>query len=67
MASRIMEQVERLAGAPFPRSAVKLSGAEKLYRLRVRDYRVIYEVDTEAHRVTIHYIRHRQDAYRKLP
>jgi hypothetical protein len=25
-----------------------------------------YEVDRELHRITVHYIRHRRDVYRKL-
>src|SRR5437870_8906715 len=44
----------------------KLSGAERLYKIRVGDYRIVYEVDTAALQVTIHYVRHRREAYRKL-
>ena len=67
MTSRIMERIGTLRSTPFPPSAGKLSGAEKLYRLRVGDYRIIYEVDKNARVVTIHYVRHRRDAYRRLP
>lgn len=64
VAVRIMERIEDLKGEPFPKQAVKLSGAEKLYRIRVGDYRIIYEADTKAGKVIIHYIRHRREAYR---
>jgi len=39
---------------------------ERLYRVRVGDYRIIYKVDTEAEQITVHYIRHRREVYRAL-
>lgn len=63
---RIFHSVERLKGDPFPRQSVKLAGAEQLYRLRVGEYRIIYGVDKEAKLITVHYVRHRREAYRKL-
>jgi len=45
---------------------VKLSNAERLYRIRVGDYRIVYEVDHDAILITIHYICHRRDVYRTL-
>jgi mRNA interferase RelE/StbE len=61
-----MSQIERLAADPLPSQVVKLSGAERLYRIRVGDYRIVYEVDAEAKLVTIHYVRHRRDVYRAI-
>ncbi|MBI1955586.1 MAG: type II toxin-antitoxin system RelE/ParE family toxin [Acidobacteria bacterium] len=66
-ASRIVECIEGLKKNPFPPTVVKLTGAEKLYRLRVRDYRIIYEVDNGTQAVIIHYVRHLRDVYRRLP
>jgi len=63
---RVLGALDQLSSDPYPRGAVKLSGAETLYRVRVGDYRIIYEVDTEAREVTIHYLRHRREAYRGL-
>ena len=51
---------------PLPRQSSKLQGAERLYRLRVGDYRIVYEVDTAALQITIHYVRHRREVYRRL-
>ncbi|MGQ9572202.1 MAG: type II toxin-antitoxin system RelE family toxin [Dehalococcoidia bacterium] len=62
----ILTRVEALSEEPTPRQALKLSGSEKTYRLRVGDYRVIYEVDAEAQTVVIYHIRHRREAYRRL-
>ena len=45
---------------------MKLSGSERTYRLRIGDYRVIYEVEPEPQTVVIYHIRHRREAYRAL-
>jgi len=64
--ARVMERIEKLKADPFPRQAIKLSGTERFYRIRVSDYRIVYEVDTHAEQVTILYVRHRREAYRVL-
>lgn len=64
--ARVMERIEKLKDEPFPHQVVKLSGAERLYRIRVGDYRIVYEVDTEAKQIGIQYIRHRREVYRAL-
>ena len=61
-----MNQIERLGQDPFPRQTVKLEGAKDLFRIRVGDYRVVYEVDRQAKQVLIHHVRHRRDVYKKL-
>ena len=63
-ADRIVEAVENLAESPFPRGVEKLSGSEHAYRIRLGDYRIIYEVVTESKLVEIQRVRHRKDVYR---
>ncbi len=63
---RVMKQIDGLTSEPFPRQALKLEGGEDLYRIRVGNYRVIYGVDRAAKMVTVHYVRHRREVYRKL-
>ncbi len=63
---RLITRIEGLAQEPMPRQSVKLTGAERLYRLRVGDYRIIYGVDHDARLVTVHYVRHRKEAYRGI-
>jgi len=63
LVARVMERIERLKTDPFPRQAIKLSGTERLYRIRVGDYRIVCEVDTRAKQITIHYVRHRREVY----
>ena len=62
----ILAKVEALKANPLPQQSLKLSGGEMTYRLRVGDYRVIYEVNNKDKTVFIRYIRHRKDAYREL-
>jgi mRNA interferase RelE/StbE len=63
---RVWDRIEGLARKPLSRQSVKLAGAERLYRVRVGDYRIIYGVETDARRVIVHYVRHRSQAYRGL-
>ena len=63
--SRVVNTVELLEDNPFPIQHRKLKGSEREYRIRVGDYRVIYEVDTHSRTITIYHVRHRKDAYSK--
>lgn len=64
--ARILDRLEQLKSNPLPRQSAKLHGAEQLYRLRVGDYRIVYELDTDAMLITIQYVRHRREVYRRL-
>ena len=61
-ASRVREALETLADDPYPRKSLKLRDREG-YRLRVCDYRVIYDVDEADEVITILQIGHRQGIY----
>jgi mRNA interferase RelE/StbE len=61
-----MKRIEKLKDEPLPHGAEKLEGAERLYRIRVGDYRIVYEVDTQAKEIMILYVRHRREVYRAL-
>jgi mRNA interferase RelE/StbE len=63
---RILEAVESLTINPFPSQSRKLRDVEKSYRIRVGDYRIVYQVDEKEGMVTIYHIRHRKDIYRQL-
>lgn len=62
---RILDAIEGLAENPFPVQSKKMKGSESSYRLRVGDYRVIYQVDTENKVVTIYHARHRKEVYKR--
>ena len=61
---RIIEVVDELADEPFPFGSEKLQGSEHAYRIRIGDYRVVYEVVVAAELVEIQRVRHRKDVYR---
>ena len=63
MAERIGERIEALADDPHPPQSASLTGRSG-FRLRVGDYRVLYEVDDTARLVTVLRVRHRREAYR---
>ncbi len=64
--SRVLEKVEALAVAPFPAGYAKLAGSEHLYRVRVGDYRIVYQVSVPDAVIVVIYIRHRKEVYRDL-
>ena len=64
VAERVVAFLERLARHPRPAGARKLRGAADLWRIRVRDYRVIYAIDDVRQIVDVRVVRHRKDAYR---
>jgi mRNA interferase RelE/StbE len=64
--SRVMLRIESLTENPFPPGFAKLASSEKMYRVRIGAYRVVYEVDTSAGIVTVHYVRHRREVYRGI-
>jgi mRNA-degrading endonuclease RelE of RelBE toxin-antitoxin system len=59
-------KIESLSQAAFPSGVRKPEGADRLWRLRVRDYRITCEVDSGMKEITIRYVRHRREAYRQL-
>jgi mRNA interferase RelE/StbE len=62
--ARIVEAVTALAAEPFPHGSQKLTGSDHTYRIRIGDYRVVYEVVAALKLVEIQRVRHRKDVYR---
>ncbi|MBI4285242.1 MAG: type II toxin-antitoxin system RelE/ParE family toxin [Chloroflexi bacterium] len=60
---RVKLAIYQLADNPKPRGSRKLTGREG-WRIRVGDYRVIYEIDYHSHSVTVLHVGHRRDVYR---
>jgi mRNA interferase RelE/StbE len=53
-----------LEDAPRPPGVVKLRNVENEWRIRVGDYRIIYEIDEDEQLVIVLRIAHRREAYR---
>ena len=62
--ARVLKRIEELADDPRPTGCRKLVGQTNLWRIRIGDYRVIYEIDDGKRLVDISAIRHRSEAYR---
>ena len=62
---RIAREIETLQNDPRPPGTKKLQGADNLWRLRVGDYRVVYEIQGTKLIVLVLRIAHRKDIYRK--
>jgi mRNA interferase RelE/StbE len=62
--ARIVDAVAHLADEPLPHGSQKLAGSDHTYRIRVGDYRVIYELLRLTSLVEIQRVRHRKDVYR---
>ncbi len=61
---KIIAGIADLENNPRPGGCKKLVGSEHTYRIRIGDYRVIYEILDEILVVLIVRIRHRRDVYR---
>jgi len=61
---RIGEAIDALASDPRKPGTRKLAGSDCLYRLRVGDYRVIYEVQDDCLIIVVIKIGHRREVYR---
>lgn len=61
---RAVAAMQALAKNPRPSGSRKLAGTENDWRIRVGDYRIIYEIADAIRIVRINPVRHRGDAYR---
>ncbi len=62
---RIIPQIRTLAENPRPSGCRKLIGSKNDWRIRIGDYRVLYEIDEKTRAVRIMRVRHRREAYRR--
>ena len=62
---RINRRLLQLESEPRPSGVEKLVGRPNSWRIRVGDYRILYEIDDSNQRVIIHRIAHRRDVYQR--
>jgi len=66
---RIARTIDRLATSPRPRGAKLLTGEgrQRIWRVRVRvgDYRILYQIHDDQLLVLIIAVAHRRDVYRR--
>ncbi|PIQ09953.1 MAG: type II toxin-antitoxin system mRNA interferase toxin, RelE/StbE family [Ignavibacteriales bacterium CG18_big_fil_WC_8_21_14_2_50_31_20] len=62
--TKIITKIQELSNEPHPKGCKKLINNENFWRIRVGDYRVIYEVIEVESIIKIYKIGHRKDVYR---
>jgi mRNA interferase RelE/StbE len=62
---RLRNAIRALASDPRSPGSIKLQGAEELYRVRVGDYRIIYQIQDTVLVVLVVEIGHRREIYRQ--
>jgi mRNA interferase RelE/StbE len=61
---RVISAIRSLAENPRPPGCRKLAGTKNDWRIRVGDYRVVYEIADAVRVVRVNRVRHRRDVYR---
>jgi len=61
---RIRAAIDLLAGEPRPPGCVALAGEESAYRVRIGDYRIVYEIFDARLVIQVVRVGHRRDVYR---
>ncbi|MDF1525252.1 MAG: type II toxin-antitoxin system RelE/ParE family toxin [bacterium] len=62
---RVSTKIEALATEPRPAGCRKLKGPDDIFRVRVGDYRVLYQVGDDVLLVLVVSVRKRKEAYKK--
>lgn len=60
---RVTDDIGRLKSAPRPAGVKKLVGGGG-WRVRVRDYRILYTIDDAQRLVTVYRVKHRRESYK---
>ncbi|BAZ36795.1 addiction module antitoxin (plasmid) [Calothrix sp. NIES-4101] len=61
---RIQTKINSLAIEPRPSGVKKLQGDDNSYRIRVSDYRVVYEIEDDMLLITVIRVAHRSQVYK---
>ena len=64
LVARIFPRIEALSRNPRPTGCRKLRGTRNLWRIRVGEYRIVYEIRDDAGLIDVVVVRHRRDAYK---
>lgn len=61
---RVIAAIQAIANNPRPPGCRKLAGTKSDWRIRVGDYRVVYEIADQIRVVRVNRVRHRREVYR---
>ncbi len=63
---RVLDRLARIEAEPRAPGSVKLAGAKATYRVRVGDWRIVYEIDDARRIIFVTIVAHRREVYRGL-
>lgn len=61
--NRLSKTIDKLTGNPLPNGVKKLAGEDNLFRVRVGDYRIIYQLKSNELIILVVRVGHRRDIY----
>ena len=61
---KVVRIVEKLSVNPYPQEVRKMVGVDQTFRIRIGQYRIIYNVLDEVLEIEIIRVKHRKDVYR---
>jgi len=61
--NRIIVKIKSLAYNPHLKGCHKIVGSKDDWRIRIGNYRVIYEIDDKSKLIRVMFIKHRREAY----
>lgn len=60
---KIVERLLLLRGNPRPAGSKKLAGLAVAWRLRIGDFRILYEINDKSREVRVYRVKHRSKVY----
>lgn len=61
--ARVLNAIIALGREPRPSGVKKLVGSTSGWRIRIGEYRILYEIDHSAGTVTVYSVAHRRETY----
>lgn len=62
--AQILRGITALSNNPRPQQSLKLRSSENSYRLRIGDYRIVYQIEDRTKMIFVYAVGHRKDIYR---
>lgn len=66
MQKSVITKLKELADNPFPQGVTKLSHQDQIYRVRIKDMRILYRVHDAELKVLVLLVGKRKDIYKRL-
>lgn len=63
---KIFSNIDKLQINPYKQNIKKLISTEFVFRSRVGDYRIIFQIFDAQKKIVIYHIRHRKEVYKNL-